>query len=263
MQEWKELNCVNYDVTDCVSLEGTELHFQVEVLKERLELLDMPVIVEGCMALEDDTPAIYIVEDGCTRQEYLLESKEGESLKGKYFLFTMVLQMDVMPLSPCMVLQGWISDDPESCDARKDIEYRLETYYFTNGEASEEHRRKIAGESLQYKNLDHPGFMMLSERRLVGICAECHKSFTFQPILNAKNETALYSTDGHSVVQIALDEPAKQIQEAGGYVELDGKRYAFQNAFRCPHCGAPYLDYENKPHLRDSNDPACVLLTKK
>ena len=107
------------------------------------------------------------------------------------------------------------------------------------------------------KGLKYPGYTTPSNVRLVGVCADCSKSFTFHgyAVYMAQEDVA-YSDDGLDVCAI----PAYDIDPDTWSFEAGGKTFRYYNSFRCPHCGAAYIDYENNHDMKVFGVSACALL---
>ncbi len=68
---------------------------------------------------------------------------------------------------------------------------------------------------------------------------------------------AAYSDDGTDVFEF---NSYKEIDKDTWSYEKDGKTFRYCNCFNCPHCDAPYIDYKNKPEIREYGVLGCALL---
>lgn len=121
---------------------------------------------------------------------------------------------------------------------------------------------------LKGKGLATRGFHDLLTRTpsnvvLSALCDECEKSFQFTSFhASSSGVTYFYSSSGKYTLTVneqELGEPGvKPSEEAVQALERklpsapDASKYSYLNPFRCPHCSAPYIDFEKYPEIRVS-----------
>lgn len=216
----------------------------------------------GVMLLTEREPAITVLEDGKQLRAYRLQAEEGEDFTGKYFHYSVRLQMLGQSLVPAMQMDGFIADTPEERRIeRSDVGYRMEGLILNCGGARAEIlRERTRGQDLPAKGLKYPGYTTPSNIRLIGVCADCGQSFAFHGYAQYMAQMdAAYSDDGLDCCSIA--DPTIDT-ETWSYQE-DGKTFRYYNAFCCPHCGAPYIDYRANPQMKRFGVSACVHLGRK
>ena len=111
---------------------------------------------------------------------------------------------------------------------------------------------------LHFSGTVTPGWVRLSCE-----CDECSRSFQIQSFhAGFGNAGSMYSASGLYTIIIDGSEPGappalgeadpEATAELEGRLPLapDGTRFGLWESFRCPHCGAPYIDYRAHPELR-------------
>lgn len=113
---------------------------------------------------------------------------------------------------------------------------------------------------LHFSGTITPGYILLSCE-----CDQCHRSFLIRSYhAGFSNCGYFYSASGKHTLTVpnwvsgspaALSEPdpiALAELEARLPDAPDGSRYSYLNPFRCPHCGAAYIDFQSHPQIRPS-----------
>lgn len=215
--------------------------------------------LQGVLALTEKEPTLFLFEDGVKTREYTLQTEGNEDFTGKYFHISVRLGILGNPGVPSAQIDGFISDTPEDRKMTlQDIGYRMEGHFLAcGGEAAKERYQRLYGQDLPMKGLKYPGYTTPSNVRLIGICPDCGKSFCFHgyAFYMTQNDVA-YSDDGLDCCTIQ----AYNIHKETWHYEEGGKTFRYYNAFRCPHCAAPYIDYQKHPENKVFGVSGCVLL---
>lgn len=245
-------------------LEGNGIHVKSAALLEWLKCNPLAGQYElyGVMLLTEKEPVITLYEDGVKTREYRLQTENEEDFTGKYFHIGIRMRMHGNPSIPVAQIDGFLSDTPE--DRRMtsdDIGYRMEGHFLNCGGENAKVRREInRGQDLPMKALKYVGYTTPSSIRMIGICPDCGKSFSFHSycVYMAQYDVA-YSDDGQDCCQIADHNVANDDWK----YEVDGKTFRYYNSFCCPHCGTPYIDYRKFPGNKKFGVCGCVHLGRK
>lgn len=245
-------------------LEGNGIHVKSAALLEWLKCNPLAGQYElyGVMPLTEKEPVITLYEDGVKTREYRLQTENEEDFTGKYFHIGIRMGMHGNPSVPVAQIDGFLSDTPE--DRRMtsdDIGYRMEGHFLNCGGENAKVRREInRGQDLPMKALKYVGYTTPSSIRMIGICPDCGKSFSFHSycVYMAQYDVA-YSDDGQDCCQIADHDVANDDWK----YEVDGKTFRYYNSFCCPHCGTPYIDYRKFPENKKFGVCGCVHLGRK
>lgn len=123
----------------------------------------------------------------------------------------------------------------------------------------------LIGRGLFHRGLHFPGTITPGNVSLLCICDACHRSFRLQSFhAGFSNLTYLYCSNGpHTLVASSYLDDAPPVlgkadAEATARFESQlpacrecGGQFRFWNPLRCPHCGAPYIDFERHPADRE------------
>lgn len=214
------------------------------------------------MPLTEKDPVIRLYEDGQLTREYCLQTEGEEDFSGKYFHIGVRIGMLGSPPVPVAQIDGFVTDTPEERKMTvKDIGYRMEGHFLRCGGISAKlHLERIRGQDLVAKGLKYVGYTTPSNVRLIGICQDCGKSLAFHGYAFYMMQCdAAYSDDGQDC--FVIEEPISDY--ASWSHEQDGKTFRYYNSFCCPHCGAPYIDYQKFPANKAFGVSGCVHLGRK
>lgn len=245
-------------------LEGTGIHLDSRALTEWLKCNRLAAQYQllGVIPLAEKEPVITLYEDGVKTRTYRLETEKDEDFTGKYFRISIRMGPQGNPSVPVAQIDGFISDTPEDRKMTlQDVGYRFEGHFLACGGESTKMRQEMNLEQdLPVKALKYPGYTTPSNVRLIGICPECGKSFCFYGygFYMGQNEVA-YSDDGLDCCQVSAHDVAREDWKC----EVDGKTFRYYNAFCCPHCGTPYIDYRKFPETKKFGVSGCVHLGRK
>lgn len=135
--------------------------------------------------------------------------------------------------------------------------------FFLSGSRFPKERFKGRGlftRGLHYRGIVTPGNVSLS-----CICDECAKNFRIKSFHAGLSDVGyFYSGSGRETLILSND--IKGCPSALGETNMadlreleaklpkakDGTSFSYLNGFRCPHCGAKYIDFESHPEDRES-----------
>ena len=247
-----------------IEIIGTDVYLRSD---RCAELLFLPLSrtgfnKEAVIMLTEKEPAVSVYDDGVKTREYRLYTENGEDHTNKYFHISVRMIVQGQPAVPVVLIDGFISDDPNDTKmASSDIGYRFEVYFMNRGgEEAQQRRNLILGQDLQMKALRYQGFTTPRNVRLVGFCPVCKKSFAFYSYAYymIQNDVA-YSDDGLDVCNFA----DTGINKNTWKYEVDGKTFRYYNSFNCIHCGTPYIDYNKYRENKVFGVAGCVHLGRK
>lgn len=123
---------------------------------------------------------------------------------------------------------------------------------------------ELIGRGLFFRGFHFPGTVTPGNVSHVAICDQCRKSFRFQSFhAGFANLVYLYCETGtHTLVAsntvedapplLAPAEPASLARFEARLPACDrcGKGFRYVSSFRCPGCGAPYIDFQRYPEQR-------------
>jgi len=204
------------------------------------------------------SPVISLRINGKPAYSFELETLPEENFTGKYFISSIRLRC-TSHLTYTVQIDGFVSDDPETKEIGNNTGYRFEGFYLLNLKGRIVPLVNRAAD-LASKGLRYPGYITPGNVRLVGICPDCGKSFTFRsynfPMMMLE---PCYSDDGLDV--LALGEYLKTEYEKNAWSgEANGKTFRYYNSFRCRHCGKPYLDYRARHAAKRYGNYGCAYL---
>lgn len=245
-------------------LEGTGIYVKSAELLEWLNCnrLAGQYELRGVMPLTEKEPVITLYEDGVKTREYRLQTEKDEDFTGKYFQIAVRMGMQGNPSVPVVQTDGFLSDTPEERNmTTQDIGYRMEGHFLAcGGKYTQIRREGNRGQDLPMKALKYVGYTTPSNIRMIGICPDCGKSFSFHSycVYMADYDVA-YSDDGQDCCQISAHNVASEDWKC----QVEGKTFRYYNSFCCPHCGTPYIDYRKFPEIKKFGVCGCVHLGRK
>ena len=117
------------------------------------------------------------------------------------------------------------------------------------------------GRSPIWRGLHYPGVVTPGTVTISCLCDECHSPFCLKPFHAGFSELQyFYSQDGQQTLVIPYSRYSNMPRQLSdvGWEEFDNRlqelfpkeRFRFHNPLRCPHCQAPYVDFETYPDAR-------------
>ena len=237
-----------------ITFKGTDVHIS--------EGLSDNISSSNVFELKTAIPTINVYENGKLIKSYLIETLlANPDLSGQYLHSS----VRIFKNSGVMI-DGIISRDPIKFSTWTDKDYeaiRMQPFFLSDGEAS---NVKLKGQGLFMRGLHNSGTVTPGGVRAICICDNCEKSFTVQHFHSGFSEAQyFYSTDSKQTLVVPLSE--MKYMPAPLQVEIDDQilsiieellpkpisgsgEYKFYNPFRCPHCAAAYIDFENYKNIR-------------
>jgi len=168
---------------------------------------------------------------------------------------------------PTLAVQGdcLLSESPtiplEAFQRGRALGIRLQPFYLpeSSGDPAE-----LIGRSLFFRGFHFPGRITPGNVSHVAICDRCRRSFRFQSFhAGFSNLVYFYCETGtHTLVASSYAEGAPQLlaeTAPDAVAAFEAKlpacdrcetRFLYLNPFRCPHCRAPYVDFQRYPSQR-------------
>jgi hypothetical protein len=125
-------------------------------------------------------------------------------------------------------------------------------------------KEKLMGRGLFYRGLHYSGRVTPGNVSLSCICDECAKNFRIKSFHAGFSDIGyFYSGSGRETLVLSNNikgcPPALGEANMAEVKELeaklpnakDGTSFSYLNGFRCPHCGAKYIDFESNPQDRE------------
>ncbi len=250
---------------DVIGIDGWTVRVQTAPVLFSPELYMRQTEATAVPASAEDAPALRLVADGKELAVYRIEPAPGESFKGKFFHMSARIYMQgdrqhPAAMAPCIQIDGFFSDSADPAARMGSAPaYRMEAV-FAGGRIAAVRREMLRGMDLVQKGLRYPGIITPGNVRYIGLCPDCGKSFAFRSYnFPMMQEYPAYSDDGMDVCGIPRGFPGAPERA----VEIGGRRFWSYNAFRCPRCGAPYVDYHTYPQLMGDGVYALVHLGRE
>lgn len=152
--------------------------------------------------------------------------------------------------------------DPNAFATGQAAGIRFQPFFLSGAKVKNE---ELKGRGLFARGLHFSGTISSGNIVLSCECDHCEKSFQIRSYhAGFSNAGYFYSGSGRHTITVsdqipgspvALSEPdleALAILEASLPLAPDGTTFKYGNPFRCPHCSAPYIDFEAFPKDRSS-----------
>jgi len=140
---------------------------------------------------------------------------------------------------------------------------RFQPFYLSNANDNNFH---LKGKGLFERGLHYSGTITPTGVRNICVCDDCKKSFTIQHFHAGFSEVQyFYSSDSSETLTVSYGEIENlpvQLQENIDLIQLKiverelsemsntEQPFRYYNSFMCPHCLAPFIDFENNKAIR-------------
>ncbi|HNP33713.1 MAG TPA: hypothetical protein PKN96_10515 [Flavobacterium sp.] len=234
-----------------IRVEGTNIYINNE---ERLRYRDLEV--QPIFKLENALPEINIYEDGNLIRKFTIEPKGDMNLEGMYFHSSVRVNAN-----SGIQIDGLLSKSPQQFETT-DEGIRFQPFYLSD---REDGNQKLKGMGMFRRGLHYSGIISSGNIRLVCICDECSKSFSvdfyhagfseMQYFYSTHSKETLlvpyYSTLGKVPHQLQKDIERISLSELEDNLPStsDGS-FKYFNNFCCPHCEAPYINFDKNREIR-------------
>jgi len=232
------------------------------LIDNQRENIGKPVELETVFDLTEPTPTIEVYENGKLYRPFLIETLiSNPDLTGQ-FLHSSIR---IFPNSGVMI-DGIISKSKTSRVDWKDPNYeaiRLQPFYLSD---KSDNNTSLKGKGLFERGLHFSGTVTPKGVRNICTCDFCVKSFTIQHFHAGFSEIQyFYSSDSKETLIVpynAIPNLPVQLEENLENINLDNverelpspktsnSTFKYYNPFRCPHCSAPYIDFESHRQIR-------------
>jgi len=158
------------------------------------------------------------------------------------------------------VITGSEQFDTQALAQGKANGIRIQPFFISGAKVPNE---ELHGKGLFSRGLHFNGTVTSSNVVLSCECDRCHQSFQIHSFhVGFSNSGYFYSASGKYTITVgnhvpgcpaALSTPDPSelsALEAALPLAPDGTRFRYANPFRCPHCAAPYIDFEGHPEIR-------------
>lgn len=159
----------------------------------------------------------------------------------------------------CVVAESK-GDDPATLLAGGATGIRFQPFFLPGAEVGNE---QLRGQGLFARGLHFPGSITIGNVLLSCECDACHRSFLVQSFHSGfSNSGYFYSGSGKYTLTLRDDVPgcpaALSVPDPAQLAALetalpkapDESAFRYLNPLRCPHCSAPYIDFEAHPDQR-------------
>ena len=210
----------------------------------------------------DQQPTIRVYEDGKLKREYFIETlSKNPNLEGQY-LHSSISVLE----NGAVMMEGVVSTQKEYKSADANYEgIRFQPFFLSDAESQNE---KLKGKGLIERGLHFQGKVTPANIRVICICDICCRSFTLQHFHAGFSDSQyFYSTDSSQTLivpwykipgmpvqmqKIIDNETLEKVEDQLPKPSNGSGEYKYYNSFRCPHCGAAYIDFENNKESRPS-----------
>ena len=221
-----------------------------------------------------DTCEVYKTEIPCEKTPSVrisagssIEFKDSQGVAHRHYLGAVAgwyhLSIRVHPSFACQadcVITDSERFDPEAFAKGAAQGIRFQPFFISGAKVQNEelHGKGLFARGLHFSGTVTPGNVVLSCE-----CDQCKRSFQIRSYhAGFSNSGYFYSESGKYTITVsnsvagcpaALSEPdiaELSAVEATLPPAPDGTHYKYLNPFRCPHCAAPYIDFQNNPKLR-------------
>lgn len=245
--EWR-MNGEQPDFGSLISVHGWDVTVRSCVPILYPELFHRPTEKTAVLPVGEPTPELCLYDEGDLVARYRLEGEPGEDFTGKFFHLSVRFYNQGKPEAPVVLMDGFLSDSdaPDEAITFAKTGYRMEAC-FVGGRVASRRTAALRGADVEMKALRYPGIITPGNVRYLGMCGECGRSFMFHSYnFPHMNMIPAYSDDGLDVCSV----PVNEIPDAENWDSvIDGVHFSTHNAFCCPHCGAPYIDYKSFPWM--------------
>lgn len=237
-----------------ININGNDIHISDGFSKD--------IEVNHVFELKSSQPTINVYENDKLVRKYLLETLiTNPDLTGQFFHSSVRLLKN-----SAVMIDGIISNEPVKFSTWTDKNYeaiRLQPFFLSDKETE---NVKLKGQGLFQRGLHFSGTVTPGGVRAVCICDNCEKSFTVQHFHSGFSEAQyFYSTDSKQTLVVQLHqiknipaplqkdidtETLKVVEEQLPEPTIGKGKYKYYNPFRCPHCSATYIDFENNKDIR-------------
>jgi len=194
-----------------------------------------------------DRPEIEIYENNHLVRTFKIDPLlSNPNLNGQY----LHASVTVLPNSGVM-MDGFVSSLQDSYPDPNDR--HVEAIRFQPFFLKKEKNEELIGRGLFRRGLHFAGWTTPTSVRCVCSCDHCHESFTLEHFHSGfMFADYFYSKDGKETLIVTAETLGKTPQEMDQNLRESGwEDFAYYNSLRCPHCSAPFIDFEKFKEQRE------------
>jgi len=240
-----------------IKIEGENIYIDNQFKNNTKE-----IEVNHIFEFKQPIPEIKVYENQKLIRRYKIETLKNNPNLENQFLHSSIR---VLPNSAVMI-DGIISNDKKNFKGWTEDNYegvRLQPFYLSD---KDENNIQLIGKGLFDRGLHFNGTITPKGVRCVCICDNCFVSFTIQHFHAGFSECQyFYSTDSEETLIVPyhmIPFMPKQLQKEIEGIELADVEtklplpsnqvgeFKYYNSFKCPHCRASFVDFENNPSIR-------------
>ena len=255
------------DARKRITIKGNNIYIQNHHLYSGISNTERETVV-----LEGQIPKIRVFENDQLIKKFVIEPKDSNpNLDGQIFDCEILVHQDFS-----VQIRGAIYRDMEHLLYKKPLnveDLRFQPFYLSH---RKENNEKLVGRGMVARGLHFTGYRDGGNLRLVCICDSCQESFSVDSYHAGFSDAQyFYSTNSKETLMVSFD----KIREMPYHYEQnfdkeilaetekklpkteDGE-FRYYNPFCCPHCLAPYNDYQKFKEDRPGDIYAHYYLNK-
>jgi len=226
------------------------------------ENIGKAIEIEHVFKLSQALPKIKVFENN-----NLIRNFRIETLTSNPDLTNQYLHSSIRVLSnSAVMIDGIISANKSSFPKWTDNAYeaiRLQPFYLSNANG---YNLQLTGNGLFERGLHFSGTITPATVRNICICDKCNQSFTIQHFHAGFSEVQyFYSSDSKETLTVPyniIENLPAQLQkdiDGDGLIGVEARlplpsnkfgSFKYYHSFKCPHCQATYIDFENHKEIR-------------
>lgn len=231
--------------------------------------------LEYVFKLKTPKPEIKVYENNILIRTFCIDTlQDNPDLTGQF----LHCSINILPNSAVMI-DGIISNSNTSFSKWTDYDYeavRFQPFYLSD---NNDYNALLKGKGLFERGLHFNGKVTPTGVRNICICDNCNLSFTLQHFHAGFSEVQyFYSSDGSETLIIpygAIKNLPVQLEDTIDVVSLRSVELAlpkasnnigtfkYYNALQCPHCLAPYINFEINKEIRSKEYYGNTYINKK
>ncbi len=229
-----------------------------------------PIEIENVFRLAQATPEIKVYENNQLLRLYRIDTlKTNSNLIGQ-FLHSSVRILE----NSAVMIDGIISKSYTSFPKWTDENYeavRFQPFFLSN---ADDKNVQLVGKGLFDRGLHFNGTVTPTTLRCICICGECKQSFSLQHFHAGLSEVQYFYSSGcketllvpyNAVINMPIQlqetiDPTILIDVESKLPKSSDGNFRYYNAFKCPHCLKPFIDFEKHKDMRPKEYYGNILL---
>ena len=255
--------------TNRIHINGTDVFINNEKNN-----ISKSIDIKHVFKFDQPVPAIRIYENNVLSRTFKVDTLSGNAYLNNQYLHSSIIIQD----NSAVMIDGIISKNDKTVPEWSHEDYeavRLQPFYLSNVEV---YNIALIGKGLVKRGLHYSGTITPSGVRNICICDECRQSFTLQHFHAGFSELQyFYSTNSKQTLVVPygfINDMPTQLQKEIDADKIektekafpgsngDGK-FRYYNSFKCPHCFAPYINFEKYKEIRPNEYYGNLLINQK